>query len=165
MKDQIQRIDEAIADIHYMASLGQGLDVPRLRVLEDRRAALVAVAITLPPETPSEPEREVAEFEVGQRVVCIDGRFHHSVYEWGDHVPVIGMCYTVRGLVPNGCPLDNSRSLGLHLVEIVNPPTSNGGELNFSARRFAPLELEESEEGQAEEELVMVGREARNEFV
>ena len=98
-------------------------------------------------------------FYIGQRIVCIDDKFHPSVFDWGDYLPILGHCYTIRKLVPNGWyPIDNSRGLGLRLTEIVNPPTPNGREICFSEWRFAPLELEESEEGQAEEELVMAGR-------
>ena len=59
-------------------------------------------------------------------VVCIDGDFHPSVYNWGTTVPIFGHVYTVRALVANG----------------QNPPTGERG-LASTPKRSSTLRCAE----------------------
>jgi len=76
---------------------------------------------------------------VGQKVVCVNGKFPAHFYEWGDHVPVEGEVYTIRwiGELPNG--LTGELSLGFLLEEIVNPSFGRNCEVAFHHSRFRPL--------------------------
>lgn len=61
-REQIQQIDAAIAEIHLMADLGQGLDRPRLAKLEERRAALVARQKSIGDSTSGPIEKPVKKY-------------------------------------------------------------------------------------------------------
>ncbi len=92
-------------------------------------------------------------FYVGQKVVCINGRFHPLVWEWADHVPIKGEIYTVRQVLSGTCPVDHSSGSAIRLHELINPKSSNGDEVCFSTWRFAPLEEALSAEETADIEL------------
>ena len=79
------------------------------------------------------------DWYVGQRVVCVNGKFPAHFYEWGDHVPVEGETYTIRwlGELPNG--LTGIMGLGFLLEEIVNPSFGRNCEVAFHHSRFSPL--------------------------
>jgi hypothetical protein len=87
---------------------------------------------------------------VGQKVVCVNGKFPAHFYEWGDHVPVEGEVYTIRwiGELPNG--ITGKIGLGFLLVEIVNPSFGRNSEVAFHHSRFRPL----AGSGRAEEEAM-----------
>ena len=92
-------------------------------------------------------------FYVGQRVVCINGRFHPLVWEWADHVPVEGDVYTVRSVRTGTCPVDESYGPAIWLEELLNPRTGFWSEVCFSTWRFAPLEEALSAEEAVDQEL------------
>ena len=112
-------------------------------------------------------------FEVGEKVVCIDDRFHPEIAFLYTDLPVKGRTYTVRE-----CEMGRDKwvsaqkgwdsvDMKVLLAEITNPldPSTLKGcpsELGFAARRFAPLDslhdLEQKEEESVIDELVPAGR-------
>jgi hypothetical protein len=97
----------------------------------------------------------------GQKVVCTNDSFTAVIRAIYKQLPVKGNTYTIREVflgrekvVKGG----DSATVGLLLVELVNPPDpfhAGQQELGFSSERFAPLEEVPAE--QAEEELEAVG--------
>lgn len=83
----------------------------------------------------------MSNFSAGQRVICIDGHFHASVWEYVDEVPLEGEVYTVR-FVRNG-PDSVTGKLGpaLALEEIPGSlPSCRHHQVCWVARRFVPLD-------------------------
>ena len=106
-------------------------------------------------------------FEVGEKVVCVDDRFHPEIAYLFAALPVKGTVYTVRE-----CDVGRSKwtsaekgwdsvEMKVLLVELVNgvdPSTEKGcpSELGFAARRFAPLtDISLTEESRKEELVPM----------
>ena len=63
MKSELKQIESAIAEVHHLANMGQGLDALRLRALEERREKLVATSTATvtekaPGRVQNPPERE-----------------------------------------------------------------------------------------------------------
>lgn len=97
----------------------------------------------------------------GQRVVCINDTFPDLIRAIYRELPVKGRTYTIREVflgrekvVKGG----DSATVGLLLVELVNPPDpfhAGQQELGFSSERFAPLEELPPEEAEHEEELAI----------
>ena len=101
----------------------------------------------------------------GQRVVCINDEFSALVKAIYKQLPVKGKTYTIREVflgrekvVKGG----DSATVGLLLVELVNPPDplhKGQEELGFNSERFAPLEELPPETAEEEErELVGAGQ-------
>ncbi len=99
-------------------------------------------------------------FDIGEKVVCVDDRFHPEIAFMFDALPVKGEVYTVRDCdmgrakwtsAQKGWDSVEMKVLLQELVNGVDPSTAKGcpSELGFAARRFAPLtditELEEIE--------------------
>lgn len=84
------------------------------------------------------------EFHPGQRVICIDGQFHPSVWEFVNEVPIEGEIYTVR-FVRNG-PETITGKFGpaLALEEISGRLPGCRNEVCWIVRRFAPLDLQDA---------------------
>ena len=85
------------------------------------------------------------EFCLGQRVLCIDGAFHPSVWEYVNEVPIEGEVYTVRSIRLGG--FDNvTRQPGpaIALEEISGSLPGCKKEICWIVRRFAPLDIQES---------------------
>ena len=90
----------------------------------------------------------------GQKVVCINDTFNGFVKAVYKELPVKGNTYTIREvflgrekIVKGG----DSATVGLLLVELVNPPDPfhvGKQELGFSSERFAPLEEHPPEEAE-----------------
>jgi len=76
---------------------------------------------------------------VGQRIVCVEGRFHKGVCEWCFSVPVTGHQYTIRRIQFGRDAYTDETGLGFLLEEIVNPRKPDGGESGFFSDRFRPL--------------------------
>jgi hypothetical protein len=82
----------------------------------------------------------------GQKVVCINDTFPDLIRALYKQLPVKGATYTIREVflgrekvVKGG----DSATVGLLLVELVNPPDpfhKGEQELGFTSERFAPLE-------------------------
>jgi hypothetical protein len=87
----------------------------------------------------------MSNFVPGQRVICIDGRFHPSVWEYVNDVPIEGQVYTVRSVRHGG--RDNvTGKIGpaICLKEISGRLPGVDSEVAWIVRRFAPLDLQES---------------------
>lgn len=87
----------------------------------------------------------MSEFFPGQRVLCIDGKFHPSVWDWVNEVPIEGEVYTVAFVRQRG--RDNvTGKIGpaIALVEISGRLPGATGEVCWVFRRFAPLDLEDA---------------------
>jgi hypothetical protein len=115
-------------------------------------------------------------FDIGEKVVCVDDRFHPEIAFLYTALPVKGTTYTVRDCemgrakwvsVQKGWDSVDMKVLLVELSNPLDPSTLKGcpSELGFAARRFAPLqsvpdEEEESKEWVPEEErdLVPAGR-------
>ena len=95
----------------------------------------------------------------GQQVVCINDTFNGFVKAVYKELPVKGNTYTIREvflgrerIVRGG----DSATVGLLLVELVNPPDPfhvGKQELGFSSERFAPLAELPPEEAAVGEEV------------
>ena len=108
-------------------------------------------------------------FEQGEKVVCIDDRFHPEIAYLYTALPEKGTTYTVRECEPGRAKWVSAQKgwdsvdMKVLLVELVNPmdPSTAMGcpsELGFAARRFAPLESIRDHEESEVEELVPAGR-------
>jgi hypothetical protein len=80
---------------------------------------------------------------VGQRVMCVDGRFPGYIWEWCDAVPVAGLLYTIRREIFSRNHSSGVMCLSFHLEEIINPEVAGIGEAAFHFARFRPLEHSE----------------------
>jgi hypothetical protein len=108
-------------------------------------------------------------FEQGEKVVCVDDRFHPEIACLFTALPEKGQIYTVRECEPGRAKWVSAQKgwdsveMKVLLVELTNPvdPSTLKGcpsELGFAARRFAPLETIEEEEESEIEELIPAGR-------
>ena len=108
-------------------------------------------------------------FEQGEKVVCIDDRFHPEIAFLYTALPEKGKTYTVRECEPGrgkwmsaqkGWDSVDMKVLLVELVNPVDPSTTMGcpSELGFAARRFAPLESNTHEEEAEVAELIPAGR-------
>ena len=107
-------------------------------------------------------------FEQGEKVVCVDDRFHPEISFLYTALPEKGKTYTVRECEMGRAKWVSSQKgwdsvdMKVLLAELLNPldPSTSKGcpsELGFAARRFAPLDsLTEYEEEQIME-LVPAG--------
>jgi hypothetical protein len=80
----------------------------------------------------------IMTYHVGQKVVCIDGKFPSRKYK--EAHPVEGQVYTIRALRSGVFP--DGSNLTIYLKEIRNPKRlyRNGfTEVSFRIRRFRPL--------------------------
>ncbi len=87
----------------------------------------------------------MSEFFPGQRVLCIDGKFHPSVWDWVNEVPLEGEVYTVAWIRPRG--RDNvTGKIGpaLALDEIPGSLPGISSVVCWCAWRFAPLDISEA---------------------
>jgi len=87
----------------------------------------------------------------GDRVVCIDDKFHPGFFLIYKQLPEEGSIYTIREVCLRRETIrgSDSATVALLLEELVNDPdpTHKGGEeLAFKQERFAPLETIEEEE-------------------
>lgn len=86
-------------------------------------------------------------FTKGQKVVCINDRFHGSLADWADHIPRRGCVYTIQRVVLSvPAVLTDALGPGLLLEELPNP----GNKVCFSAWRFKPYDESEIERAMAE---------------
>ena len=74
-------------------------------------------------------------WSIGQRVVCINGRFPQQILEWASNLPREGQTYTIRSIEIGRCLYTRRVTVGLFLHEL---PTLQD-RLAFRADRFAPL--------------------------
>ncbi len=104
-------------------------------------------------------------FDIGEKVVCVDDRFHPEIAWLFTALPVKGTVYTVRECdmgrakwttAQKGWDSVEMKVLLVELVNGVDPSTEKGcpAELGFAARRFAPLTDIRNEEEAEIAELV-----------
>src|SRR5437773_926178 len=74
-------------------------------------------------------------WSIGQRVVCINGRFPQQILEWASNLPRENQTYTIRSIEIGRCLYTRGMTVGLFLHEL---PTLQD-RLAFRADRFAPL--------------------------
>lgn len=82
----------------------------------------------------------ICNFHVGQKVVCVDGKFHPDFCDV-PCLPVEGAVYTIRA-IELMTAVTGERSPIIKLVEIVNPVMEweiGDEEFGFVPRRFRPL--------------------------
>lgn len=107
-------------------------------------------------------------FEQGEKVVCIDDRFHPEISFLYTALPEKGKTYTVRECemgrakwvsAQKGWDSVDMKVLLVELVNPLDPSTSKGcpSELGFAARRFAPLDSLTEHEEEKFRELVPAG--------
>ena len=101
----------------------------------------------------------------GQKVVCINDSFSALVKAIYKQLPVKGKTYTVREVFlgrEKVIKAGDSATVGLLLVELVNPPDPlhrGQQELGFNSERFAPLEELPPEENEEQaKELIGIGQ-------
>ena len=87
-------------------------------------------------------------FDIGQKVVCVDGTFPHSVLNYMRQLPIAGKVYTVRDVKPaqgwqerDGVPGPETCAILLDECRNAPPPhRKQWGECGFDPRRFRELE-------------------------
>jgi hypothetical protein len=82
------------------------------------------------------------DFFPGQRVLCIDDKFHPSVWEYVNEVPLEGEVYTVAWIREGG-PNNVTGKIGpaLALKEVCGSLPGVRGEVCWIVERFAPLDI------------------------
>jgi hypothetical protein len=88
----------------------------------------------------------MSEFYPGQRVLCIDGKFHPSVWDWVNEVPLEGEVYTVAWIRERG--RDNvTGKIGpaLALSEISGSLPGVKSVVCWCIWRFVPLDIQQTE--------------------
>ena len=104
----------------------------------------------------------------GQKVVCVDDVFPEAIKKFYWKLPVKGVTYKVRDLIPGIDTNGEPGEMCVYLVELINPcsDTPPYPERGFKAERFRPLETDtetESEtDGVPEEIPAFVGESAQN---
>jgi hypothetical protein len=96
----------------------------------------------------------------GQKVVCVDDAFPDAVKKFYWKLPVKGVTYTVRDLVPG---IDVNGELGemcVYLVELINPCSDAPPypERGFKAERFRPLETDDETNEELEDVPDAIGK-------
>lgn len=88
---------------------------------------------------------DMSEFHPGQRVLCIDGKFHPSVWEYVNEVPLEGEVYTVAW-VREGGRNNVTGKIGpaLALKEVCGSLPGVRSEVCWIVERFAPLDIKET---------------------
>lgn len=93
-------------------------------------------------------------FRIGQKVVCVDGKFIDPRWYRSDIRPCTGQVYTVRGFASEEYlkASDDQASPKIYLEEIVNPEVKWGfglAELAFPMCRFRPVIENSTDTGMA----------------
>ncbi len=84
-------------------------------------------------------------FLPGQKVVCVDDVFPAAIEKYYWKLPVKGVTYTVRDLIPGIDPQGEPGEMCVYLTELINPCSDKPPypERGFKAERFRPLESDE----------------------
>lgn len=91
-------------------------------------------------------------FDVGQKVVCVDGTFPHAVLNYMRNLPKQGNIYTVRDVIParewpKAAGQMGACTCGILLKECANAPAPHRkewGECGFAPHRFRELTPDEA---------------------
>ena len=87
----------------------------------------------------------MSSFFPGQRVLCIDGKFHPSVWDWVNDVPLEGEVYTVAWIREGGRnKVTGQIGPALALKEVCGSLAGVRGEVCWIVERFAPLDIKEA---------------------
>ena len=83
-------------------------------------------------------------FLPGQKVVCVNAVFPEGIKKFYWKLPVHGVTYTVRDLLPGIDANGEPGELCVYLVELLNPFSDKPPypERGFKAERFRPLETD-----------------------
>jgi len=93
-------------------------------------------------------------FVKGQRVVCVDDKFHASIAKMFAQLPIKDRVYTVRDVyLGQEAPGSDGATCGILLMELLNPVDKRKRELGFNSERFAPLDNANEEEEETTEEV------------
>jgi hypothetical protein len=92
-------------------------------------------------------------FLPGQKVVCVDDVFAEEIKRFYWKLPVAGVTYTVRDILPGIAPSGEMGEVCVYLTELINPCSDKPPypERGFRAERFAPLETDTATESVADE--------------
>lgn len=83
------------------------------------------------------------EFYPGQRVLCIDGKFHPSVWEFVNEVPIEGEVYTIRFIRNGPETITGIYGPALALEEISGRLPGCKTEVCWIVRRFVPVDIQD----------------------
>ena len=87
----------------------------------------------------------MSEFYPGQRVLCIDGKFHPSVWDWVNEVPLEGEVYTVAWIRARGeDKVTGKIGPALALKEVSGTLPGVKGVVCWCIWRFAPLDIQQT---------------------
>lgn len=92
-------------------------------------------------------------FDVGQKVICIDGSFPEAVLLYLRNLPNEGTVYTVRDVIP-AQGWKGEGACAILLREVIDPPAPHRkqwGECGFAPQRFRELQPGEAEALEAKE--------------
>jgi len=83
-------------------------------------------------------------FLPGQKVVCVNDVFPEAIKKFYWKLPVKGVTYTIRDLVPGIDPAGEAGEMCVYLAELINPCSDKPPypERGFKAERFRPLETD-----------------------
>ena len=92
-------------------------------------------------------------FLPGQKVVCVDDVFPDAIKRFYWKLPIKGVTYTVRDLIPGIDPRGEPGEMCVYLVELINPCSDKPPypERGFRAERFRPLETEDEAQFQTDD--------------
>jgi hypothetical protein len=94
------------------------------------------------------------KWQIGTKVICVNERYHPSVFEWVDQVPRLGEIYTIKSIRGEGSQ-DVTGKLGPALVlEELNCPPG----IAFLAWHFNPLEEQLTKVSEAEHPELIAAR-------
>jgi hypothetical protein len=83
-------------------------------------------------------------FLPGEKVVCVDDVFADAIKQFYWKLPVRGVTYTIRDLLPGIDARGEPGEMCVYLVELLNPCSDKPPypERGFKAERFRPLETD-----------------------
>jgi hypothetical protein len=87
-------------------------------------------------------------FDIGQKVVCVNGAFPAAVLNYMKNLPREGNVFTVRDVIP-AQEWTGAETCAILLREVRNPPPPHRkqwGECGFDPSRFRPLDDIEQEQ-------------------
>ncbi len=89
----------------------------------------------------------------GQKVVCVDDVFPSGIQKYYWKLPVKGVTYTVRDLIPGIDPSGEPGEMCVYLTELINPCSDMPPypERGFKAERFRPLETDTETESETDD--------------
>jgi len=101
-------------------------------------------------------------FLPGQKVACVDDVFPEAIKKFYWKLPVKGVTYSIRDLVPGIDSGGEAGEMCVYLVELINPCSDMPPypERGFRAERFRPLETDTETDHQTDDVTEEVPNEA-----